>query len=52
MQLMWTVYDCLLERPIGFWTDICSAEEFCYENEDSDTDVWAVFPLDEVISKK
>ena len=49
MQLLWTVYDCLNQTVIGIWPDIVSAETFYHDNTDPHSDLWSVFPLDEIV---
>ena len=44
--MFWCVYDNKADDVVGFWTDICAAEEFLDENQAED-DIWYIFPYDE-----
>ncbi len=45
--MFWAVYDLFNNEVVGFWEDICYAEEFKQENE-APEDMWAVMPTEEL----
>ena len=49
--MFWCVYDNQADDVVGFWTDICAAEEFLDENQAED-DIWCIFPYDECVISK
>ena len=45
--MFWAVYDLFNNEVVGFWEDICYAEEFKQENE-APEDMWAVMSTEEL----